>query len=202
MEIGTPEAMNYLGDIFTGFYVKREYNRDEARIKELFEWGCEHGKTLHILANGGCLAWCPTRQFHDNLVAHESEIAGMDNAVNFTGLCHEYFSREGTEISYIRDLNFIRPEDVEIYTPYFESMKLATRVSKYPSMIVKAYCEGSFNGNLLELLEPDYSTGFFPRIIDNRCFPPDFGRHQLSCHKSCSSCGYCEDVFRSVSHEI
>jgi ferredoxin len=198
MEIGTVESMDYLGDIFTGFYMKREYNRDIGRIKQLSAWCGVHGKTLHILANGGCLAHCPVRQFHDNLVAHEAEIANMDNAMNFSGLCREYFSREGTEISYIKDINFIRPEDVKFYTPFFDTMKLATRVSKYPSMILNAFVRGSFNGNLLELLEPDYSAGLFPYIINNRCFPENFGKYILLCNKKCQDCGYCESVLENV----
>ena len=40
MEIGTVEAMEYLGDLFDGFYVKREYNRDLDRIRALHAW-CE-----------------------------------------------------------------------------------------------------------------------------------------------------------------
>jgi hypothetical protein len=202
MEIGTVEAMDYLGAIFTGFYIKREYNRDLKRIQQLSKWCDTHEKTLHILANGGCLAHCPARQFHDNLVAHESEIAVMDNVMNFTGLCRDYFSRKGTEISYIKDINFIRPEDVELYTSFFDTMKLATRVSKHPSMILEAFIKGSFNGNLLELLEPDYSAGFFPHIIDNHRFPEDFGRRVLSCDKNCSECSYCESILQKVVYNL
>jgi ferredoxin len=198
MDIGTTEAMRYLGDIFTGYYLKRELNRDIKKIRELRAFCDVHGKTLHVLGNGGCLAHCPARQFHDNLVAHEKELAGMDNVMNFTGLCREYFSCEGTYISYIRDLNFIRPEDVQLYEPYFHTMKLATRVSRNPSLIVNAYMAGYFNGNLLELLEPDYSASLYPRVIDNQRFPAEFGKITLSCGRLCVGCGYCSHITENV----
>ena len=200
--IGTVEAMTYVEDVFTGFYLQREYNRDLKRIQKLRAWCDEHGKGLHILANGGCLAHCPARHFHDNMVAHERELAAMDNAMNFSGLCREYFSREGTEISYVRDLRFIRPEDVYLYEGYADTVKLATRVSRNPSLIIEAYASGRFSGNLLDLLEPDYSACLYPRIIDNRRFPAGFGKHLLDCDKNCAGCTYCGEIARSVLYNL
>jgi collagenase-like PrtC family protease len=202
MEIGSIEALNYLGDSFSGFYIKREYNRDLKQIRHMRSFCDAHGKKLHILANGGCLAHCPARQFHDNLVAHEKDMAAMDNVMNYSGLCREYFSRSGTEISYIRDLRFIRPEDITYYEPYFDSVKLATRITGNPSLILNAYVNGHFNGNLLDLLEPDYSAMLYPRIIDNRRFPAGFGDHVLTCDKNCTHCAYCGEITRTVMCNI
>ena len=47
-------------------------------------------KKLFMLANSGCLNFCSAHNFHDNLVAHEADISKMDNAYNFSGICHEY----------------------------------------------------------------------------------------------------------------
>jgi hypothetical protein len=202
MEIGTVEAMTYLAGSFTSFYMKREYNRDMKRIGELRNWCDDHGKGLHVLGNGGCLAHCPARQFHDNLVAHERELAGMDNVMSFSGLCREYLSQEGNHLAYIRDICFIRPEDIALYDPWFDSVKLATRISRNPSLIVTAYMNGHFGGNLLDLLEPDYSSLLYPAILDNRGFPADFGKRVLFCNKDCVHCDYCDGISRTVMRNL
>ena len=75
MEIGTVEGMDYLADKFDGYYMKREYNRNLEKIKELRAYCDKNGKELYMLANSGCLNYCSAHVFHDNLVAHEAEIA-------------------------------------------------------------------------------------------------------------------------------
>ena len=64
--------------------MKREFNRDFNAIKKLKNWYDENGKSLHILANSGCLNHCSAHMFHDNLVSHESEISKMDNCYEFS----------------------------------------------------------------------------------------------------------------------
>ena len=53
MEIGTIPAMEYISDYFDSYYMKREYNRDFDRIKELKNWCGKNSKKLFILANSG-----------------------------------------------------------------------------------------------------------------------------------------------------
>ena len=165
MEIGTIEAMDYLKDLFDSFYMKREYNRDFDRIRELHGWCAAHGKTLHLLANSGCLNFCPARHFHDNLVAHESGIRKMDNAYVFEGLCHEFLKDPANIEKLPERLNFIRPEELPTYEPWFSSVKLATRVSRCPELILKSYAEGKYAGDLLLLLEPAHSIS--PYVLEN-----------------------------------
>ena len=50
-------------------------------------------------------------------------------------------------------------------------MKLATRVSKNPVGIVRAYCSGSYSGNIPDLLEPNHAGLFYPQIIENKKIP-------------------------------
>ena len=38
-------------------------------------WADANGKSLHFLVNSGCMNYCSGQSFHDNLVAHEAEIA-------------------------------------------------------------------------------------------------------------------------------
>lgn len=165
MEIGTIQGMRYLADYFDSYYMKRELNRDFEAIKVLSDWCKENGKKLYMLANSGCLNHCSAHNFHDNLVAHESEIAKMDNAYNFQGMCREYLKKEENYRVLINDTNFIRPEDMEKYDAYFESAKLATRIHRNPCIVVRSYCRGRYSGNLLELLEPAHNI--YPYVIEN-----------------------------------
>lgn len=165
MEIGTVQGMDYLAQYFDGYYMKREHNRDLATVAHLSDWCKANGKSLHMLANSGCLNHCSAHNFHDNLVAHESEIAKMDNAYNFGGICHEYLKDPAHHKSLIEDTNFIRPEDIGKYEPYFEAVKLATRVHRSPESVLRSYIRGSYSGDILRLLEPAHSI--YPYVVEN-----------------------------------
>ena len=118
-----------------------------------------------MLANSGCLNFCSAHNFHDNLVAHESEISEMDNAYEFTGICREYLSCKKNYRALIDNTNFIRPEDIHKYEAFFDSVKLATRVHKNPSAVLKSYINGKYCGNILDILEPAHSI--YPYVIEN-----------------------------------
>ena len=165
MEIGTVEGMEYLSKYFDSYYMKREYNRDFDKIRELREWCDESGKELFMLANSGCLNNCSAHNFHDNLVAHESEISRMDNAYNFGGICHEFLSDEKNYAKLIEYTNFVRPEDMHKYDGLFRAAKLATRVHRTPAMVLDSYVRGSYSGDVLRLLEPSHSI--YPYVIEN-----------------------------------
>ncbi len=165
MEIGTIQGMEYVSEYFDSYYIKREYNRDFETIATLRSWCDEKGKKLFMLANSGCLNFCSAHNFHDNLVAHESEISQMDNAYNFGGICHEYLKNEDNYSKIIENTNFIRPEDVYKYEPYFEAVKLATRVHKTPSIVLESYVRAKYSGDILRLLEPSHSI--YPYVIEN-----------------------------------
>lgn len=194
MEIGSIMGMSYIAEYFDGYYVKRECNRDFKKLAVLKKWCCDNGKTLHILANSGCLNNCSVHNFHDNLVAHESEIAKMDNCYDFFGICHEYLKKEENRFSLIRDTNYIRPEDVRLYEPYFDSMKLATRVSNNPVMILKSYINEKCCGNILELLEPNHAGRIYPLVIDNS----KLNNSYLYCEKNCKSCTKCFENYQNA----
>ena len=165
MEIGTIQGMEYVADYFDSYYMKRELNRDFNAIKMLHQWCRGNGKQMFLLANSGCLNYCSAHNFHDNLVAHESEIAKMDNAYAFQGVCREFLRNENHYQALINNTNFIRPEDMHLYEPYFTAAKLATRVHKNPSMVVNSYVRERYSGNILELLEPAHSI--YPYVLEN-----------------------------------
>ncbi len=168
MEIGTPEGMDYIADWFDSFYAKRELNRDFGKLRDLKAWCNANGKALHGLANSGCLNHCSAHVFHDSLVAHEREIAAMDNGYAFTGVCKTFFAEAQNRTKVLERTNFIRPEDVNRYEGIFDSVKLATRVHPNPARIVQAYVErGTVSGNVLDILEPVHSADLYPYILEN-----------------------------------
>jgi len=165
MEIGTVEGMEYLSDYFDSYYIKREYNRDFEKIAQLKSRCDENGKKLFLLGNSGCLNFCSAHNFHDNLVAHESEIANMDNAYHFRGMCHEFLKKEENLKKLPDYTNFIRPEDISKYDGLAEAVKLATRVHPNPEMVLKSYIKGKYSGDILRLLEPQHSI--YPYVLEN-----------------------------------
>lgn len=44
MEIGTTEGMDYLADVFDGYYLKRELNRDIDAVRKVKNWCDRNGK--------------------------------------------------------------------------------------------------------------------------------------------------------------
>ena len=198
MEIGTIQGMDYLAEYFDSFYMNRDYNRNRQRIIQLKHWCDANGKKLFLLANSGCLNHCSAHNFHDNLVAHESEISAMDNAYEFRGICHDYLRNPAKQPNYLRDTNFIRPEDIALYEKYFTVAKLATRTSRNPVQILNAYLKGSYKGNVLELLEPNHSEAFYPAVVENGRILAEFGAHLLDCPKNCENCNYCKEIFHNA----
>lgn len=168
MSVGSVEGMEYIADVYDSFYVKRELNRDFAKINQLKSWCEENGKTLYALANSGCLNNCSAHTFHDNLVSHESEISEMDNGFLFEGVCKKYLTKENNIYKFFENTSFIRPEDVYLYEGIFPSMKLATRVNENPFKVIKAYIEdGRYTGSIMSLLEPNHTSSVYPYFVEN-----------------------------------
>lgn len=165
MSIGTVEGMDYAKDLFDSFYLKRELNRDFAAIRQLKSWCDAKGKKLYALANSGCLNHCTAHVFHDNLVAHEQQIAQMDNGYAFEGFCRLHLKENPAAI--LERSSFIRPEDIPLYEELFSMMKLATRVSPVPMRILRAYLQGHHSGSLPDLLEPNHAGLFYPCLLEN-----------------------------------
>ena len=158
MEIGTTEGMEYLADVFDGFYLKRELNRDMNAVRRMKDWCDRNGKRLYILANSGCLNFCSSHVFHDNLVAHEAEIAREDNGYAYRGTCWKWLANAENRAKWMERTNWIAPEDVTKYEGLCAAMKLATRVNAHPVRILESYATGSHVGDIKGLLEPDHSS--------------------------------------------
>ena len=202
MEIGTPEGMDYLADSFDSYYLKRELNRDMAALRRLRRHCNEKGKGLHMLANSGCLNNCSARQFHDNLVAHEQEVARMDNAFTFHSACRSYLGKGSNRQNLLRLSNWVRPEDLHHYEGLIDGVKIATRTSPNPTAILEAYTRRRYSGNVLDLLEPNYAGLFYPEVLNNSAFPPEYFDIRHNCSKNCGDCGYCAGVYNTITETI
>jgi hypothetical protein len=96
--------------------------------------------------------------------------------------------------------SWIRPEDVHVFEPELETIKLSTREAKYPHEIVEAYVNGSYDGNLLRLMDPIHVFGFRPYRVDNKSFPADWVTSGIAgkCADNCVHCGKCEQILDQV----
>lgn len=197
--IGSITSMDMASEFFDSYYIKRELNRSLEKIREMRGWCNKAGKGLYMLANSGCFNNCPAHTYHDNLVAHEIGISKHDNAYSFSAVCREYLKNPDKRISIIRDMNYVRPEDIRLYEGLVDAVKLATRVNKRPERVLEAYIRGQYSGSLCDLLEPDNGSAIQPYIIDNSLFPQDFGEFTANCAKNCGDCDYCKNVLEKTS---
>lgn len=198
MRIGTTAAMDYLSDLFDSFYIQRDLQRDLSAVRVLKQWCDEHDKGLLMLANSGCLRNCPEQIFHDNMVAHDAGINEVKNIADWTAhLCWRIFGEEHRFEEFLRE-TWIRPEDLELYDDLFPVVKLATRQHSHPRMVIGAYVNRSFSGNLLNLMEPGHASAFLPWMIDNAKFPPAWRTTATDCAANCRHCGKCADILRQV----
>ncbi len=196
MRIGTVQAMEYAADVFDSFYIQRDYQRNLAYVQEVSEWCHSNGKKICMLVNSGCLRFCPAQIFHDNLIAHCHELT--DSVKDFQPHACWKLYRGGAHPADILKSTWIRPEDVHHYEPYVDVFKLATRQHSHPRSVISAYVNEKWEGNLLELLEPGFSSAFSPYVFDNTKFPPDFFEKAGACLNGCHQCGYCESVLEQV----
>lgn len=198
MRLGSVAAMAYLADLFESFHVRRDHNRDPARLDDLHGWAERAGKKLVLLANSGCLRDCSGQSFHDNLVAHEAAAARRDNLPDFLPYACWRFLQQRENWPAILQATWIRPEDLHHYTGRFPLVKLATRLHQRPHAVLAAYARGRFAGNLADLLEPGFSPLLAPWVIDNSRFPADWFARVTSCDRRCHRCGYCRETLEKT----
>ena len=202
MRLGTAQAMGYVGDLFDSFYLQRDLQRDLNHVRKVRAWCDRHGKKLCLLANSGCLRFCPGQTFHDNLIAHSESAERQENLPDWNPhVCWNLY-RDPEKLVEILKATWIRPEDLHRYSGLADTVKLATRQHAHPRMVIGAYAEGCFAGNLLDLLEPGFSPAFAPRVIDNAAFPSDWAERIGRCPGDCEACSYCREVLSQVLQTI
>ena len=200
MRLNSTLAMEYVAEQFDSFYICRDIQRDLPTVKMFAEWGKKNGKGICMLANSGCLRNCPWQTFHETLLAHDfkhiqKEMKKLDLPSTLcVGLVQ---SKQYEEI--LRG-SWIRPEDLHRYAPYVSVFKLSTREADRPDWILEAYTTGSFNGDLLLLLDPGFSFLVHPNVFDNKAFPAEWSEGKIAgaCASNCTHCGKCTEVLNLV----
>ena len=198
MKIGTVKGMEYLADLFDSFHVQREYNRDLVHLQQLREWATAHGKRLILLGNSGCFTHCSGQIFHDNNVAHQSEICKQAYVDDFNPyVCWRQLSNPEHWVKLLQN-TWIRPEDIHCYEGIVDTIKLATRIHQLPGLVIDAYARRRLIGNTLDLFEPTFSAALAPYVIDNTAFPKNWFDTVTNCDKLCYKCDYCQQVLKKV----
>ena len=198
LRLRSVEAFEPIADLFDAWYVARDVQRNLATLKTLATWSRAHGKQLCLLANSGCLRDCPTQSFHDNLVAHSLTMSDPGCGLEVAPFACQRHLAAPEHRSAILQATWIRPEDLALYVPHVDLIKLATRQHERPRAVLEAYTSASWPGNLLDLLEPTYSTLIAPLILNSRAFPQDWPTQTADCDGICHRCDYCRQVASRV----
>ena len=178
----------------------RSLNRDLLRLKEISS-RCratypEIG--LSLLANEGCLFQCPFKPAHDAHIALANCSAQPSALLLNANLgCIDYLAAHPGQLF---KSPFIRPEDTSYYEEYVDTIKLCGRTlgSTFLRRAVAAYADKRYEGNLLDLF--DTLDWLAARLsVPNHRIPSDFLAVVAACTKKCADCGYCEELYQSIS---
>ncbi|MGE4559410.1 MAG: hypothetical protein AB7E77_04385 [Desulfobulbus sp.] len=156
---------------------------------------------IELLANEGCLPYCPFKLSHDSYIA----LANIDgrnqtHVINCDIGCMRLLDQQPHRLL---QSPFIRPEDIDLYLYHVDTIKLCGRTLG-PSFLInaiKAYRARRYDGNLLDLL--DAMSWLADRLhVDNRMLSFDFANMLSQCDSHCESCGFCKELFESISHPL
>jgi len=181
----------------------RSLNRDLDRLADTAR-RCRRSfpdLKLELLANEGCLARCPFKLSHDAYIAlgnhHGQDCTYLLNrGLGCMRLVDEQPHR-------ILQSPFIRPEDVDLYLCHIDTIKLCGRTlgSEFLQRAISAYLDRRYDGNLLDLL--DTLQWLAPSLyVDNPSLSFDFANMLSMCDNQCDSCGFCKDLFASISRPL
>ncbi len=200
MRIESTKSMEFISDIFDSFYICRDIQRDLDTVKRFYDWSEKHGKKMCMLVNSACLRCCPVQTWHDNFLCHESWRGEEQEFILRYPyrLCGRHFTNRDNLVDYLR-MSWIRPEDLHYYEPYAYTMKLATRRTDHPELMLQAYCQGNYDGNVLDYLGANRQDV----ILDNKSFPSDWIESKIAqnCAINCTECGKCDEVLKKILKE-
>ncbi|QJB56168.1 hypothetical protein [Pseudodesulfovibrio sp. zrk46] len=177
----------------TKLVLDRNVNRCFPRLKHISkELGARRPNLkIHLIANEGCLLNCPYKPAHDAHVGIVNEGLCGDRtfAINRDLGCIRRFLGEPAQFLVSP---FIRPEDTDSYAPMVDAIKLCGRNKGIPFLkrAVSAYISGTYDGNLLDLMDAMGDLGDQVRI-PNKSLPADFLNHVTTCAKDCRDCQWC-----------
>ena len=202
MHLMSVRQLDFTKHLFNGYYIGNEGVRDLDEIERMRKWCDDNGKSLHIVPNNSCLYRCPYYIYHGNVQSHLQDVVlaqnDLDKPVDRTAPCEQLLAKPENKAKILQGM-WLRPEDMRHVSYYFDSMRLGTRTNRNLPDIVKAYCEGRWDGNLCDILESMHDhSAMFPTLRNDR-FPKDWFKKTSRCGHRCESCHYCEDVLKQVS---
>jgi collagenase-like PrtC family protease len=112
---------------------------------------------LQLIVNANCQLFCPLSGQHMVNLSHASQKghASKGFVIDWCALRCSY-DKLKDPVQYLRS-EFIRPEDLGLYLDLgYDSFKILERGAPTPVLTrrVKAYSEGRYDGNLLDLIQP------------------------------------------------
>lgn len=165
---------------------------------------------ITLIANSFCLYQCPFAEYHSVLMGHSSQEKHPSGGRYEEYPFYNCTLRKLTNPSELVRAGFIRPEDIRLYEEIgIESFKLTDRTRPTPwlAKAVAAYVEGSYKGDLLQILNFPHSylswlfsqfglegkpafpvldnenlDGFLERVAEQNCREQD-----------CDACGVCRE---------
>lgn len=197
----------YIGE--TGFkmpgkiILDRSLNRDldqlaniSLNLHQLFP-----AMKIEVLANEGCLPYCPFKLSHDSYIAL-ANINGKSQThiINCDIGCMRMLDEQPHRLL---QSPFIRPEDIDLYLYHVDVVKLCGRTlgTAFLTNAIKAYRARRYEGNLLDLM--DAMSWLADRLyVDNRMLSFDFANMLSQCDNRCDRCGFCKELFASISHPL
>ena len=191
-------SLSYITDLFDSFYAGIDRHRRMDYVRMLRDWAREHGKSLCIYANSGCLKDCPFRQFHNNLHGHNrmgQSVAGEE--FSFSAFrCRTNYER-GNYADFLR-ANWLRPEELPEYEKYAEVVKLATRRHVDPEAIIRAYATYSYDGDLAKITDPffDFSVSVDNAALGASPLWPEV--RDCPDAQDCRRCGKCDALLEEL----
>ncbi len=154
---------------------------------------------IEVLANEGCLPFCPFKLSHDSYIAL-ANMVGQDqtHVINCDIGCMRLLDQQPHRLLHSP---FIRPEDIDLYLYHVDTIKLCGRTLGTDFLIntINAYRARRYDGNLLDLL--DAMSWLADRLyVDNKLLSFDFANVLSQCDNRCESCGFCKELFDSITH--
>jgi len=182
----------------------RSLNRDLERLSLIRDTiRREYPDTaIELLANEGCLLNCPFKPAHDAQIALSNTglVTESTWTINQNQGCQAYFFDRPEKVL---SSPFIRPEDLKHYQGLSDTIKLCGRTlgTAFLTRCIRAYETGSFDGNLLDLLDATHflSDHFF---IDNNMLGEGFFQALSTCTHQCNTCNLCQKTFQNAARKI
>ncbi|WP_339136597.1 MAG: hypothetical protein WGN25_01810 [Candidatus Electrothrix sp. GW3-4] len=181
----------------------RSLNRNLEKLTDTVNW-CRQGYPeikIELLANEGCLPFCPYRRSHDAYIAlgkHE----GDDNSFHINNKfgCRQLLDKQPYRLL---QSPFIRPEDMDSYLSQADLILLSGRAQgvDFLKKIISAYIAKNYEGNLLELLDSMNWLGNH-LYIENSALSFDFANMLSVCNNRCDACGFCIELFKAIARPL